>query len=316
MSHIPRVLVMMATYNGEQHLAEQIDSILAQEGVSLTLRICDDRSTDNTFGILQDYAKANNDVVVSQNSSNVGVGMNFMQMVYESDDAVGGPFDYYAFSDQDDIWLPQKLTHAIGCLKDTPDSQVPMLYYSDMTNFDGAREWSDLARYRPVLKHIPTVLLRNWAAGCTMVFNRPLRDLLCAHPLSEFPRIHDVWVHLVGLVGGQVLPDFDNSYIRRRITGHNVAGELSDHHTSLAQASEDLGNLRKESLRKPSLVATQLLNEFGDKIPPELAPYVHMLVTYRTSPLKRLRSAIRFDFWQPTLRGRLTIRLCFILGRY
>ena len=99
----PTVLVMMATYNGASYLQEQVDSALGQKDVEVTLRICDDRSTDGTFALCERIAQNDPRVVPTQNEKNLGVGLNFMQMVY--DDASLG-YDYYAFCDQDDIWLP------------------------------------------------------------------------------------------------------------------------------------------------------------------------------------------------------------------
>ena len=340
MNTAPRVLVMMATYNGAQYLKQQIDSILSQEQVAITLRIRDDGSSDDTCRIAQGYASEYSNVLFSRNEENEGVARNFMHMVYEDDQHVNGPYDYYAFADQDDIWRPRKLARAIEMLRppcasarDTRDgfaestasskrpgegvgASGPALYYSDATNFDDEREWSELADYRPVLRYPTTLLLRNWASGCTMVFNRELRDLLCAHKLDTFPRIHDVWVHLVALAKGSVYADFDTSLIRRRITGHNVVGDLSDHHTSVAQAGKDLGNLRHESDHAPSRVAQQLLDEFGDDMDPSLQESAQMLACYRRSLRTRILAASRFRFWQPSRRGRLIVRLCFLLGRY
>lgn len=300
----------MATYNGSQYLVEQVRSILAQQDVEVVLRVCDDRSTDNTYALLQELADKDPRMIVSQNQDNVGVAQNFMQMVFEPG---GAGFDYYAFADQDDIWLPNKLSHAIGMLG---GAEGPTLYYSDVTNFDQNREWSDLSPYRKIVEHPTTLLVRGWAAGCTMVFNRELREVLCLHKPDTFFRIHDVWVHLVARCCGQVVEDLDHSFIRRRITGHNVAGELKDHHTSIAQAASDLGNLRNEAEHAPSKVAQQLEEEFGDGIKEPFGEAVHMLAHYRASMRTRILAAMRFDFWQPTLRGRLTVRLCFLLGRY
>ncbi len=309
-SDTPRVLVMMATYNGSRFVAEQIQSIMSQADVEVFLRVCDDRSTDHTYRLLKDIAAIHPNVTVSQNQTNLGVGKNFMQMVYEE---TARDYDYYAFSDQDDIWLPNKLSEAIEFVKGHDE---PTLYYSDVLNFSDEGEFMELRDYHEVLDHPATLLLRSWACGCTMVFNRALRDLLCEHPLDEFPRIHDTWVHLVALNCGSVEADIERSFIRRRLSGANVVGELSDHHTSVSDVLKSVKSLLGASTRRPSKVARQLYNEFGDNINPVLAPELSMLLSYRSSVARRLKAAARFDFWQPTLRGRALVRLCFLLGRY
>lgn len=101
----PSVLVMMASYNGEKFITEQIDSILSQKGVDVTLRICDDGSNDSTPSICESYTSKYDNVLFEVNKVNKGLAKNFMDMVYD-DNALG--FNYYAFSDQDDVWLPEK----------------------------------------------------------------------------------------------------------------------------------------------------------------------------------------------------------------
>lgn len=310
MCNRPSVLVMMATYNGENYVAEQIESILAQDSVNVTLRICDDGSTDGTYTILERYAQAHPNIRVTRNARNTGVGKNFMHMVYE--DASQG-YEYYAFSDQDDIWLPEKLLHAISALK---GMEGPALYYSDVTNFDDMHSWSELSPYRKVLEHPSTLLLRNWAAGCTMVYNHELQGLIRDHRIDSFPRLHDTWVYLVAQACGTVIADLDHSYIRRRISGRNVVGELTDHHRSLPQALRDMGNLFKTPERTPSIVASQLQDEFGNTIEPSLRHAVSVVLAYRISLRSRVDASLHFDAWQPTRRGRLLMRLCFLLGRY
>lgn len=310
MEAYPTTLVMMATYNGERYLCEQIDSILAQEGVDVHLRVCDDRSTDGTFAILQDYASRYPNVTVSQNETNVGVGKNFMQMVYEEE---AGDYEYLAFSDQDDIWLPNKLSHAISML--APHAN-PTLYYSDVADFDDHHEWSELASFREVLNHLDTLMLRNWACGCTMVFNQSLRNLLCRYEPTSYPRIHDAWTHVVAQCCAEVIADFDHALIRRRIAGQNTVGELSDHHRSIDHAISDAANLAHEATHAPTMVACQLVEGYADLLKPEALPAIDALLTYHDSFGTRIRTATSFDVWQPTLRGRLITRACFVLDRY
>ena len=100
-----KVAILMSTYNGEKYLDEQIGSILAQEGVDVTLYIRDDGSSDRTAEIIKYYCKRYHNVSFTQ-GENLGVGNSFMQLVYDAKDV----YDYYAFADQDDIWLRDKLS--------------------------------------------------------------------------------------------------------------------------------------------------------------------------------------------------------------
>ena len=101
---LKNVSVVMCTYNGELYLKEQLDSILSQTYPLFEIIIRDDCSTDNTWAILQDYQSKNPTLLkCSQNNHNVGYWMNFKLGMLQ---AKG---DYIAFSDQDDIWMSDKI---------------------------------------------------------------------------------------------------------------------------------------------------------------------------------------------------------------
>lgn len=218
----PRVLVMMATYNGERYLAEQIDSILVQEDVAVSLLVSDDGSSDGTCAMCEDYARRFENVQFRVNPQNKGLAKNFMDMLYESN---LGKYDFFAFSDQDDYWMSCKLIKAIEKLKRSGSG--PRMYYSDVCNVDselngGSREYRPFAAKSGSLGLLLTV---NWASGCTMVFNREFAQKLSEYKPQEWPRIHDGWIHLVALACGWAVPDLENSYIKRRLSGENQVGE-------------------------------------------------------------------------------------------
>ena len=108
------IQVLMSTYNGDEYLKEQIDSILAQDcekkaGTKLKLLIRDDGSKDGTQKILGEYAKKYPETIEWYQGQNVGVIKSFFDLVVKSDEKA----DYYAFSDQDDYWHKDKLSAGI-----------------------------------------------------------------------------------------------------------------------------------------------------------------------------------------------------------
>ncbi|MBR2683940.1 MAG: glycosyltransferase [Atopobiaceae bacterium] len=309
----PTVLVMMATYNGAAYVREQIESVLTQHEVDVTLRICDDQSPDDTFAICQEYEAKDPRVHATRNEQNLGVGENFMQMVY--DDGSRG-YDYYAFCDQDDIWLPEKLIVAITKISHLMNPTEPTLYYSDVIDFDGEREWRELGPFKPCEEHPATLLLNNWASGCTMVFNQALRDLLCRYRPKPLPRIHDSWTHLVARYCGTVVADLSYSGIRRRITGNNVVGSLTDHHKSPLGAWNDFKNLFFRPERAMTRAAAELAIGFADRIKQERAEELYEFLSYHDTPLSCIKAAFCFDCYRPTLYGKALFMLRFALGRF
>lgn len=101
----------MATYNGQAHLAEQLDSIFDQEGVEVTLRVSDDCSTDNTFRILETYAAEHENLEIIYNTAHKGKTRTLMKLVYE---APVEEYDFIALANQDDVWHPGKLARGNG----------------------------------------------------------------------------------------------------------------------------------------------------------------------------------------------------------
>lgn len=286
----PSVLVMMATYNGEKYVAEQIESILNQEGVNVSLLISDDCSTDDTVVICRELAKQDNRIQVKEHAENVGVTLNFMNMVYEADST---GFDFFAFSDQDDYWLPEKLISAVSLIETKKDG--PHLYYSDILNVDGDLK-GDMPEYRsfaPFAGSLKLLFTMNWALGCTMVFNAPFLDLLQLYRPPTWPRIHDVWIHLVALSCRCVVPDLNNAHILRRITGDNVVG------------AKEWGRI---GFKRLLLSTVDFLSRRGDHYSVETAEY--LLMGYSTRMPEENRLAVEdFINSSKTFVGR--IRLAF-----
>ena len=201
----------MSTFNGARYLEEQIQSILLQSAVSVKLFIRDDGSTDETVSILERYAADGRAAVTYGN--NIGIGKSFIELLY----TVPDDFDYYAFSDQDDIWLDDKLFTAVcrlneerGCalyasnleLVDAENHSIGMRFEPDMV-FDGS---------------LLSLICRNKCYGCTQVFNRDLFLFLRRRRPSELMLtmcLHDSWVSVSASIAGKIFFD-TQSHIRYR----------------------------------------------------------------------------------------------------
>lgn len=261
---IPSVAVLMSTYNGEKYLEEQINSILVQEGVQVELFIRDDGSTDHTISILKDYEKRYCNITVFIEDENLGPGKSFMALFYYMS---GKKFDYYAFADQDDIWLPNKLLEAIKKIKAylNRKSNVPLLYGSNQILYQNGRKIG--LRYSlPQDTSLAGHLNKNTISGCTFVLNRILMEKINSAPhVSEEVinrRMHDSWVILCAIICGDVIYD-ENAYILYRIHDSNVVGirdlslknKIMNKYKNLTDKS--FSNYRKKT-------AEQLLKSFPD----------------------------------------------------
>lgn len=252
------IAVAMSTYNGELYIKEQINSILQQKNVKVDLFIRDDGSKDKTLEILKSYAKKWNNIHVIK-GDNLGVGNSFMELLY----SIGCEYDYYAFADQDDVWLPDKLSQGIVKIK---DSDIPLLYVSNQILVD-----KNLNRLRMRFEVPPgisykQILCNNSVSGCTMVWNKELQELLIdinRRPTADLlkNRIHDVWVVMVASVVGKIIYD-KNSCILYRQHENNVVGVKKN--SIIKQWIKKLMDSSKRNGR--SILCKEIYKKFGDII--------------------------------------------------
>lgn len=199
-----RVAILLATLNGARFLEEQLDSLKALEHQNWFVVASDDGSTDQTLEILRRYqARWPSGKLTIRQGPQRGFCQNFLSLA--SDPSIVA--DYYAFCDQDDVWLPQKLTVAIKALENRAHNHVPGAYCGRTiyTNENlGMIGHSPLPSAPPSFSN---ALVQSIASGNTMLFNQPAKALLekagCVDHAS-----HDWWVYqLVTGAGGQLIYD-------------------------------------------------------------------------------------------------------------
>lgn len=216
-----QVAILLCTYQGQQYLAEQLDSYASQSYTHWDLWVSDDGSKDQTRSILQTYKekwRGEHQIAVFDGPKK-GFAANFLSLLCQ--ESIQG--DYFSFSDQDDIWRPEKIECAVQWLDKVP-TEVPALYCSrtqlvDENNMDIG--CSPLFQRPP---HFKNALVQNIAGGNTMVFNRAARALL----LQAGPHVdvvaHDWWVYqVISACGGMVHYD-SRPALRYRQHGGNLIG--------------------------------------------------------------------------------------------
>lgn len=219
----PSVCVLMSTYNGEEFIRQQIDSILEQQGVYVHLFARDDGSSDGTRGILAEYEEKGKLVILDKESEeNLGPAVSFMRMLYSVDDS----YNYYAFADQDDIWKTEKIIKAVEKIEND-EQEIPILYCSNQIIYRNGKEEGLRYQNNPNFS-LTNLICGSPLGGCTMVMNRKLKEQLSAeqHRPSEdilALRMHDTWVASVALIFGKIIYD-NRSYILYRQHDKNTVG--------------------------------------------------------------------------------------------
>lgn len=291
----PRILVLMTTHNGQAFLNQQLKSILGQRDVEVTLRVSDDCSTDNTYRILETFAAEHPNMELRYTGQNKGVDRNFMDLVYTAE---ADEYDYFAFADQDDVWHPRKLSIAAQHI--SANTSRPELYCADVRDIDerGKTIGFEYQPYRVCAEHPASLLLvRNWGLGCTMLMNGALVKLLRAHPVYDFGRRYDAWVHAVCLYcDGLVFSDLGHSYVKKRIVGQKPSVE--------------------ETPAQRTTMAVALLREYTDDMPSRTRVLVEDVANRQQSLAARIRLWRNGDIVAPTRWGTTRLRWKVLFNRF
>lgn len=186
LSTTPHVAVLLAAFNGERWLAEQLQSIQDQQGVSVHVYISIDRGSDNTQSWCEAYAHEHANVTLLPTGQFGSAGRNFFRLLR---DAALGASDYVAFADQDDIWLPGKLKRAVDQLQ----LQQACAYSSNVLAF-----WPD-GRQLLIDKAQPQVrwdyLFESAGPGCSYVFAPALGRALQAFVRQHWAELQKIALH-------------------------------------------------------------------------------------------------------------------------
>lgn len=248
------IVILLATYNGERFIRQQLDSLFGQTNQDFLLAVHDDGSTDGTVDIINEYRDKYPDrMEIFYGNSCGGPKENFLWMLGRVE------ADYYLFCDQDDVWFPEKLQRSIDALTDAEgafhhegDEIQPVCVFTDMKVVD--EELNVLSdSFIRYIGRIPSntaytqILIDNPAAGCTMCFNRQLRDLVVQlAPQLDMEKIpmHDVLVLETAAIMGQVVA-IDEPMAYYRQTGFNTMGATTESETQ--KASRNIGDFKQGS---------------------------------------------------------------------
>lgn len=211
-----KLIVLLSAYNGEAYIRKQLDSLLKQTLKGVEILVRDDGSTDGTRAILTEYAQRG--ALCWYEGENLGPARSFWQLLQDADEA-----DYYAFCDQDDVWDPDKLETAVSALERL-DASKPALYCGDVRVTDEKLRILSEHMVRPAPADYPHALLRNLAPGCTYVFNRAARKLLCRYDAERLGiGLHDWTAYQIVSCFGRVVYD-PAPHMSYRQHGDNAIG--------------------------------------------------------------------------------------------
>lgn len=190
------IAILLATYNGANHIAEQIDSLLSQTLQGWELYVHDDGSKDDTVSIVKSYADKYEFIHMMDYPSQGGAKNNFFSILERVD------ADIYLFCDQDDVWLPTKVEKYVNRLEEEEKKHpnAPVIVYSDLfvTDIDlniiheSFLEFSGI--HPQFINTFAESAATGFVTGCAMCFNRKAKEIV-QYPVDK-AQMHDAWITL------------------------------------------------------------------------------------------------------------------------
>lgn len=222
-----KVIVLLSTYNGERYLAEQLESLVAQKDVDVEILVRDDGSKDATVAMLDEWQEKG--ALSWYTSANLGPGKSFIHLLQTA-----APGNYYAFCDQDDVWLPDKLSVTMDKMRavEAENPGKPVIIHTDMNVVDESLNiihdsfWRSSGLRPDILRTFPYLCTCNSVNGCTIVMNSVARELILEKYVEHDIIIHDVISALTVAYHGGIIDYVETPTVLYRQHSSNVVGAM------------------------------------------------------------------------------------------
>ena len=276
------VLILLATYNGEAYIGQQLDSLMEQDYCNFRILVSDDGSADATVSILDHYASSHPDRIQHYRSGQRfgNAQKHFLHLLNQFHDA-----DYIMFCDQDDVWHTDKVRNTLRFMQQIEvNPEIPALVHTDLRVVDGslnvtAASFCRLCSLNGNRLSLNQLLVQNVVTGCTMMINRALAHLACRKTDMEAVLMHDGWLAMLASACG-VTGFLDEATIDYRQHGTNSVGAKNVYSPSYLYQ-----RLRSEKARHAmtdaALQARSFLETYSDVLKPE---QTQMLSAFAATP--------------------------------
>ncbi len=302
-----RILVMMSTYNGEKHLREQIDSIFYQKtNHEVHLRIRDDGSKDSTCYIIEEYIAKYPERVELIRGKNLGYNGSFFSLIQSAEG-----YDYYSISDQDDVWLADKLQIACDSI-DKVKEDIPILYAStsylvhdDLVPYGTTRKKErEMSMYNTIIQNI--------CPGHTQVMNNRLLDLLKGEIDTNRIYVYDSWIQNVANLYGRIVFDNDSHTYYRQYEGNQLGsgvGKIGQLMASRKRTDTGDGHKYRRQI--------EYFQEMYEEKMKEKGYYTEIDLFLSTQSLsQKLKYVVRSRLYRQRCIETLAFRCAILLGKY
>lgn len=311
-----QVDILLATYNGEEFVSEQIESILDQSHSDFKLIVGDDGSKDSTPEIIRQYAiKFPEKIELHQFSNNVGAISNFSRLAKLSNN------NYIMFCDQDDIWLPGKIEMTLNKMKEMESQfghDLPLLVHTDLSVVDENLKilhpsfWN-YSTYLPQNNSISRVLIQNNVTASTIMFNRALQTK--AFPIPSKAYMHEHWLNLVATVFGKTGWISEKTIYYRQHSSNSIgAYKRSDMKQDSTLFMDKRSLVNSNRILKAKILQALLFHKrFKNLIDIETKEIIESFINMKNKPFfEEIKTRFRYNFH----RGGLYICIYDLIASY
>ena len=300
-----KVQIVMSTYNGEEYLARQVISIMNQRDVRTFLLIRDDGSTDHTILEIEKLQLQYKKRITYIKGENIGWRKSFMELLYHS-----GDFDFYGFSDQDDIWMEDKVITCIKLMLVHGGHEIKLAHCNALSVDKELRQRKEQEDRVSVPKSHKMAITTEYFQGCGMLWNKAAMKLIKKYrPCNDFIA-HDYWVGLICYLFGSVYFTKDRKF----------------YHIRYDKNSSNDGNVWKGRLtRMNRLVKRQivymnpsndLLIGYADCLTQEDRMFLEKIQNYKCNIGSKIDLLIDKEFKRPSFSSTVLLKYAILVNRY
>lgn len=302
-----RILVLLSAYNGEKYISAQIESILHQKTEhQVDLLIRDDGSNDDTLNILQEYEMKYSDRIKVVEGENIGYNKSFFWLIQEANG-----YDYYSLSDQDDVWLDNKLDIAVKYLEQE-DSKIPLLYAS--TSYlvhDDLIPFGTTQKKKREITFYNTII-QNFLPGHEQVMNQALLDEL-KKPIDDTKiYVYDSWITNVAMVKGKIIFNNDSFVYYRQHQNNEVGfGE-----GKIGWFKERVKRIRNNDNKKYAMQIVYFYNRYREILSIDQNKELYQFIHSQNNFFLRLRYVIFSRLYRQRKVETFLFKILYLLNGY
>jgi Predicted glycosyltransferases len=296
----------MSTYNGGKNIIRQVESIFKQVEVDVSIYIRDDGSDAETSSVLKKLEEIYKGRIKIEFGENIGWKRSFLELVYNSD----LNYNYYGFSDQDDIWMEDKLKSCIHLMELDAEDGLKLAHCNSMSVDESLQLREEQEKRIPCPPNYKSAIATEYFQGCGMVWNLNAMKLIQQYKPQNMNLAHDYWVGLICYMFGNIYFCEDAKFCHVRY-GNNSSEDGDVYKGRMKRLK---GLLRRDNIYMNPV--EDLCIGYMQLLENDVQQFLERVSTYKHNKRKKMQTLLDKDFRRPTKYGTLLFKISILLNLY